>query len=181
VFNEATSTTTTCEVKQEELLGRCAPRGDSGELGRVMLSRLAVAEFASHAGGFPDFGCCAVGRHMASAIENSAGLNCQHGGSEIAAKAAGGGDFRTTFGFDVSYDQAVDLDFADFDIRVHDGVLSNDESIAARDGSMESAVNPERVGELEFPGDVGALIQKSGNLLGLAPQSHKQPFRIAFY
>src|SRR5436190_7118414 len=103
---------------------------------------------------------------MASPIEDGPGLNNQERGLEISAKAARGGDLRAPLRFNITVDLAMNFDFTHFDIGVHDGVFADDERIAAGDGSMEIAIDPEGIGELQLTRDIGPQIKKPGNRFG---------------
>jgi hypothetical protein len=109
-------------------------------------------------------------------IENTAGMNDQERRVNVASEAAGRVDFGPAADFNISKDLAVNFNLTHPDVRMNDGIATNNQGFTAVDGAVKITVDPDDPRKLKFASEIGSLIEKRRDLLFLiTPNLHCPP------
>jgi len=84
-----------------------------------------------------------IGIHMTMSIENTARMDDQKSGVNVASEAAGRVDLSSAASFDIPKYLSVNFDFAHADVCMNHSIAAHDQGLTAVDGTVKATVNPD--------------------------------------
>jgi len=117
-----------------------------------------------------------IGGHVGMPFELCAGMYRQYRSRDITAEASGGLNLGLCGGLDIPDDVAVDVNGADANVGVNNGI-DPDNQLVAVDRAVKVSIDSDHAGELQFAGKAGSLIEEARNMLFLrSPKLHSRSF-----